>query len=441
MTPVARGTVVAPPSKSHAIRALICAALGATRGDGSPEERYNVVAFARGPLPDDVVAAVGALRALGFDVDVADRAGAAEVRVRPEPGGIPNPTATLDLGGSATALRLFAAVCSLGPGPYTLTGNAQLRRRPAGAIVEALRALGVTVHGAGAADVGAAALQPPLVVSGGPPRGGEVALDASQSSHVVSALLLIAEVLPAGLRIRAKGLVASRPYIDLTVSVMRSCGADVAERDGAWDVGPTGGYPRAGRIDVEGDWSSAAFLLAAGAATGGDVRVEGLNPDSAQADRRIVSILGDFGAAAWPVDGVPRGLGDLEWPVDVDLGDAPDLAPLFGALACLVPGTSRVRGAGHLRIKETDRIAEVVRCAQALGCVAREFPDGFEVTGPATRGATINPAGDHRLAMAFAVAGLVVPGTRIADPECVGKSYPAFWQDLAKLTGVAAGGP
>lgn len=427
----AQGTVVAPPSKSHAIRMLLCAAL--QHGIGT-----TTVRAARGPLPDDVVRTAGALRSLGWDVtwgrDAVDVTG---------DGALPlAATAEADVGGSATALRFLAAVCALGPGPYTIGGSPQLLRRPAGAIVQALRSMGVSVKGECGGSDGP---RPPLTVSGGPARGGEVLVDAADSSHVVSALLMIGPMLAGGLSVRASGDVASRPYIDLTVRTMRRWGATVEDLGDRWAVaaggydwfGAPGGDP--GRDDgrIEGDWSSAAFLLGAGAASDGAVAVAGLDVASPQADREIVQILRAMGADADLVPGGARCTGRVSRPIDVDVRGCPDLAPLIGALACLVPGTSRVRGAAHLRIKETDRIAEVVRCARALGCAAEEHADGFSITGAATRGADIDPAGDHRLAMAFAVAGLAVPGTRILDAACVAKSYPAFWDDLRALVGDA----
>jgi 3-phosphoshikimate 1-carboxyvinyltransferase len=438
---VARGTVVAPPSKSHAIRGLICMAL-AIRGDESEYASENLSVIPGG-LPEDVLQAASAVRDLGWDVDLS-RDWEVVLHTDFRRDAVPRAGASADVGGSATALRFLTAVAALGPGPCTISGSPQLLRRPAGSIVAALRALGVTIDGVTGAD---GVLRPPLVVSGGPPRGGDVAVDASSSSHALSALLLIAPVVHGGLRIRTGPVIASRPYVELTIETMRNFGVEVEETSDGWRVaadpsdGPQG-YPSAidrhTAFNIEGDWSSAAFLLAAAAATGGDVTIEGLNRRSVQADRRVLDVLTALGAGALVTNRGVRCTGCVSRAVEVSLSDAPDLAPLVGALACLVPGTSRVRGAAHLRIKETDRIAEVVRCARAWGCEARELPDGFEITGPAKHGATIDPAGDHRLAMAFAVAGLAVPGTRIADPGCVAKSYPAFWQDLAALTGDAS---
>jgi len=426
--------VEAPPSKSHAIRALICGAL-AVYEDGAPDELQLVLGETR-RWPEDVLALADALGDLGWEV--CDRPGGG-LSVRTSGGGVPCGAGSANVAGSATALRFLAAVCALGPGPYTITGSPQLLRRPAGAIVPALRALGVSVKGECGGGEG---VRPPLVISGGPPRGREVVVDASESSHVVSALLLIAPLLPEGLKIRTTGAVVSRPYIDLTVRTMRhEFGAAVEERSDGWDVAHGSYEPAEVWFAAERDWSSAAYLLAAAAATGGDVVVSGLDERSPQPDRRIVEVLAAFDALVHRSrDGI-RCRGRISRPVDVDLSEAPDLAPLVGALGCLVEGTTRVRGAAHLRIKETDRIAEVVRCARALGCAAEEHPDGFEVTGPAKHGATIDPAGDHRIAMAFAVAGLAVPGTRIADPDCVAKSYPTFWQDLEALVGPTGDAP
>lgn len=388
----------------------------------------------RGPFPDDVLRTADCLRALGRRVDVTEDSVRTDGR-----GDDAGPRflagARLDAGGSATALRFLAALCGLFAGPTTIGGSPQLLRRPAGAVVGALRSLGVSVHGAcGGAD----GARPPLVVAGGPPRGPDVTIDASASSHAVSALLIAASLLRDGLVLRASGAVASRAYVDLTVAVLRDFGVTIEVQDRAWRVPPGGDGPsRDAAYAVEGDWSSAAFLLGAAAATGGDVAVDGLDAASLQPDRRILDVLREFGCAAAARDGRVCVTGRASRPVDVDLGGAPDLAPLVGALGCVVAGTTRVRGAAHLRTKESDRISTVVAAARALGCAAEEADDGFSVTGPAVRGGAIVTAGDHRIAMAFAAAGLAVPGTRIAEPACVSKSCPTFWQDLGALVGPA----
>ena len=405
----ARGRVTAPPSKSHAIRLVVAQAVAE---EGCFHPKHDP------PLGDDVARALSVGWGRG-------------------------PGSAWDLGGSGTAYRFFCAVAALKPVPRLLTGDASLRRRPMDEIVDAVRSLRVTVEPTIGPDGAAYA---PIVVSGGPPKNNRVVVSARTSSHALSALLLVGPAIAGGLEIRTKGPVASRPYVDLTTWTMRSCGIEVDERDGEWRV-PPGRYdfPYEHVEDDEpvlriiGDWSSAAFPLGAAAASGGDVEVTGLEWDSPQADRRFVEILGEFGAEVErTADGV-RVRGRDARPLDVDLGESPDLAPLVGALGCIATGTTRVRGAAHLRIKESDRIAAVVGAARELGCAAKSTRDGFEIVGPARHGGLIATHGDHRMAMAFAVTGLTVPGVVIDDPRCVAKSYPGFWDDLAALTSGTSG--
>jgi len=411
---VARGRVTAPMSKSHAIRALVCAALA----DGTSTLRGLSRCDA-----DDIRRTIDALRTLGFEIN-GDRVTGAD-------GAIPNPEVELDLGGSGTAIRFLAAVAALGSGPTTLTGDASLRRRPLDSIVLPLRSLGVTVRA-----VDSTRLCAPLVVVGGPPRGEVVEVDTSETSQARSALTLIGTVLPRGLGIRTTGANVSDKYFWMTDEVITAFCRQRHEsivRPG--ESVKLGGY-RGRDLAIEGDWSGAAFPLAAAAVSGGDVVVTGLNYDTLQADRRALELLGEFGAdVGFPFDQeeLTTVRGNDRRPLDVDLRDAPDLAPLVGALGCVADGTTRVRGAAHLRLKESDRIATVVAAARALGCDARELPDGFEIVGPAKHGGLIETKHDHRIAMAFAVAGLAVPGVVIDDPACVAKSYPGFWEDLARL--------
>lgn len=433
----ARGVAQAPASKSHAIRALLCAALADGVSDLAGLSRCGA---------DDVLRAVGALRSLGFRVE--------GDRVTGAGGKIPSAAATLDLGGSATALRFLAAVSALGTGPTTLTGDASLRRRPMRSTAESLAALGARCRGAG--DAGAPL--PPLVVTREGPASRVAVVDASASSHPLSALLLAGAALPEGLAVVARGLVASRPYVDLTAWTMRQFGVEVepttwaealsraalalraelralegrVPRGASVHLVPGGGY-RAADVTLVGDWSSAAFLLAAAAVTRGDVEVSGLEWDSPQADRRIADLLRAFGADVERTASGVRARGGASRPLDADLGESPDLAPLVGALGCVAAGETRVRGAAHLRAKESDRIAAIVAAARALGCSAEERPDGFAIRGPATREAVVVTRGDHRIAMAFGAAGLALPGVRVDDRACVAKSFPGFWDALERL--------
>jgi 3-phosphoshikimate 1-carboxyvinyltransferase len=226
----------------------------------------------------------------------------------------------------------------------------------------------------------------------------------------------------------------SLPYVDVTERVLSEFGVAV-RRDGlGWTI-PSGGHE--GReLTVEGDWSSASYLLAAAAITGGRVAVTGLSPASAQGDRRLVTILRDIGCEILVSDGAIEVRGGPRWSgFDLDLGDAPDLVPTVAVLAAFGTGESRIRGVGHLRYKESDRLERIAANLGDLGRSTRVIDDRIEIPPPAGPlvGARIRTAGDHRIAMAFAVVGLAVDGVSIDDPSCVAKSWPGFWDELAKL--------
>ena len=421
---VARGVVEAPPSKSHSIRLLVA---GALCPRGAHIQRLG--------LADDILHVLDVVHALGFPVEIRNPRGALfDVVVAP---GMPLPdriaAGTFDLGGSGTGLRLVIALCALGTGPFVLNGDASLHRRPVGSVLGALRSLGVEARAIGADG------RLPVSIAGGMPTGGaRVTVDATRSSQSVSALLMLGAALTNGLTVDVRGPLVSAPYVDLTIEVVRAAGGTVEvsgdPRSPTYEVG--GEYGELD-VDVEGDWSAGVYLLAAAAATGGRVEVHALRDASSQADRRFVDVLRAFGAEVEVGPDAILATGRVVRPVDVDLADSPDLAPLVGALACLVQGRSRVRGAAHLRLKESDRIAATVDNARRLGFQAEEHEDGFSIVGgeraPLRRREPIDPRSDHRIAMSFAVAGLGLEGVEIAQPGCVAKTYPEFWSDLTGL--------
>jgi len=405
-----RARVAAPPSKSVTLRALVAAALA--RG----------VSVVRRPLPcDDTDAMVLGLRQLGTAVEEMVP-GTISVR-----GGAPGRVeGTIDCGAAGAVIRFLAAVAALGRGKVVLDGLARLRERPVGPLVEALRSLGAEVACERAEGF------PPLRVGARGLRGGSVTLDASASSQFLSSLLLAGPCMESDLDVRVGGPLASAPYVELTAEVMEAFGATVERPSPGRFRVPRTGY-RAAEFTVEGDWSSAAFLFAAAAVAGGSVTVEGLREDSHQGDRAIAGLLERMGCAVERAGGLVTARGAPLRAIDADLGATPDLAPALAVVAAFARGTTRVRGGAHLRLKESDRIASVTRALGALGIVARERPDGFEVEGGRPRGGVIDPEGDHRIAMAFALAGLAVPGVRVRNPECVAKSWPGYFQVVAGL--------
>ncbi|MBI4569628.1 MAG: 3-phosphoshikimate 1-carboxyvinyltransferase, partial [Planctomycetes bacterium] len=340
-------------------------------------------------------------------------------------GRVPAASGELFVAGAGTAMRFLTAALALGRGPYRIDGDARLRQRPIAPLALALRALGAGVE---FADDGE---RPPLVVRG-PLRGGAVTVTGAVSSQFLSALLLAAPCAPGGAAIEIEGPLVSRPYVDMTLAVMAAFGAG-----GRWEtasrlvVPPGGAGYTAAEYHVEPDASSASYFLAAAAVTGGEVTVEGIGRDSIQGDARFVDVLEAMGARV-DQNGVETrvhgpAVGAALRGVDVNLAAMPDTAPTLAAIAPFAASPTRVRGCASLRLKESDRIAALVAGLARLGVQAEATEDGFIVHPGAPHAGEIDPRGDHRLAMAFALVGLRVPGVRVREPECVGKSFPGFW--------------
>lgn len=402
-----------PGSKSLTNRALVVAALarGTSRIEGALEA-------------DDTEAMAVALLGLGATVE---RDPATDSLVVEGLGGPPGSgPAELDVRLSGTSARFLLPVLALGPGPYRLDGGAPLRRRPMGPVIDAIRRLGATVDEQGEPG------HLPVVVRGGDLRGGEVAVAADLSSQFVSGLLLAAPLVPGGLVVRTTGEQVSRPYLDLTVDVMRAFGGRVEEAEGAFHVA-AGGYD-ARAYAVEPDASAASYFFAAAALTGGRVRLRGLDRTSRQGDLAVVDVLARMGAAVVDGDGWTevRGTGALRG-VDVDLSDLPDMAQTVAVVAARAEGPTRIRGVGLIRHHETDRIAAVVTELRRLGVGAEEHDDGFTVVPAPVRPGRVRTYDDHRMAMSFALLGLVVPGIEIDDPGCVAKTFPDFFEALDRL--------
>ena len=403
-----------PGSKSITNRALVCAALA----DG--KTTLTGALFA-----DDTEAMVGAVRALGAEVDCDP--GAAIMRVRGTAGAVGGaPDIVIDARMSGTTGRFVAPVAALSEHSATIDGHPQLRARPFGDLADALRRLGVSVE----FPSGDGSL--PMRIQG-PIRKRMAHVAADRSSQFLSGLMLAAPAVPLGMWLPVVGSVVSQSYVEMTAAVMEAFGASVRVEPAFVRV-TGGGYRSVERFAVEPDASSASYFMAAAAVTGGTVRIEGLGAGSIQGDTRFAAVLESMGAAvdqdrsATTVTGGPlRG-------VDVDLADMSDTAPTLAVVAALADTPTRVRGIGFIRGKESDRIAAVVAELARCGVEARELEDGFEVVpGAAVTGTRVRTYDDHRIAMAFAVLGLVVPGMEIENPGCVAKTFPGFYKALDGL--------
>ncbi|MDE2017754.1 MAG: 3-phosphoshikimate 1-carboxyvinyltransferase [Hyphomicrobiales bacterium] len=405
LTPPGRplvGAVAPPGSKSITNRALLLAALAAG------ESRLT------GALKsDDTRHMATALGAMGVTVEEPDATGfvvVADSRLRA-------PAAPLFLGNAGTATRFLTAAAALVDGEVTLDGDAHMRKRPIGPLVAALRALGVEIS----APTGC----PPVTVSGrGGFPGGRVEIDAGLSSQYVSALLMAAPRARGPVEIALAGPdIGARGYVDLTLAAMRAFGASAARvGEGAWRVQPTG-Y-RACDFAVEPDASAATYLWAAQALTGGAIDLGVPARDFTQPDAKAYDLIAAF----------PR------LPSTIDGSQMQDAVPTLAVLAAFGAAPVRFVGIANLRVKECDRVSALAkglaRIAPGLG---REEGDDLVVTPaalaapPADARARIDTRDDHRIAMAFALAGLRLPGIEIENPDCVAKTYPGYWDALASL--------
>jgi len=402
------GRVQAPPSKSVMIRAVAAASLA----DGVSEIRNP--AFC-----DDALAALGISGALGARIVCSEKT----VKIK----GHGRPVKTvLDCGESGLCLRLFAPVAALGKKEITLLGQGSLKTRPVGMIEGPLCELGV--------DCRSQAGFPPLIVKG-PLRGGRASLNGSVSSQFLTGLLTSLPTCPGDSELTVSKL-KSRPYVDLTIEVLSKFGVSVGW-DKTRDIFNIKGGQRfePQKYEVEGDWSAAAFLLVAGALAG-RITVGKLAGDSCQADKRVLDVLKAAGAKVSSRDSeVSVEAGDLR-AFDFDASDSPDLFPPLAALACFCDGLSTIRGVYRLRHKESDRAKALVEELSRIGAHLEIRGNVMRIQGGRPEGGVIHSRGDHRMAMAGAVAGLRAGhGVRVEGSGAVAKSYPRFFEDLASIGG------
>ena len=399
--------VTVPGSKSYTHRILIASALS----DGECRILNPL-------LSEDTRLTMQALRQMGIHVDDKSKD---QIIVSGNSGMLKPCADRIFLGNSGTSMRLLAAVAALGQGKFTLTGTDRMTERPIQDLIDALVQLGVRIrskHRNGC---------PPVEIIGGKLSGGSVNINCRTSSQYLSALLLIAPYTDKGLEILVTEGPVSRPYVDMTVDVMDTFGIPVS-REGyeRFKVAGRQTY-RAGEYTVEPDGSQAGYFWAAAAICGTEIKVKGITADSRQGDVKFANLLATMGCN---VTTEPDGITVCGSPLsaaDVDMGDMPDMVPTLAVVAAFAEGSTIIRNVAHLKAKESDRLVSVVNELVKMGIDARCSTDELIVTGGKPRGAEIETYGDHRIAMSFAVAGLVTPGTFIQDENCVEKSFPEFW--------------
>jgi len=404
------GTLYAPSSKSLTNRLLVIAALA-----------EGTSALSRVLESDDTAAMTSGLSALGARIeDVGGITKVTGTSGRPVAGG-----PVLNAGLSGTTLRFLAAVALLARGTVVIDGEEPLRRRPIAPLIEALRATGAEVRTDGG--------RPPLRISGHGLRGGRLRVDASASSQFATALLLVGPYADDDLIVEVEGL-RELGYVHLSVGAMARWGASVSEEvPGRFRVSARAPYVSRAET-IEHDASAAAHLYALAVATGGSVTVANAF-ETAQPDGALVEVLAAMGARC------SRGFGGTTIErrgeltgIDVDLGAMPDQLPTVAALATLARGDTVIRGVEIARGHESDRIEAVATELRRLGARVEEAQDGLVVHGGAPlHGGRVDTHRDHRVAMALTALGAVVPGVELGDPGCVAKTYPAFFDDVARL--------
>lgn len=327
----------------------------------------------------------------------------------------------------ATTARFLPTLVAAGHGTYRFDASAQMRRRPLLPLSRALRDLGVDLRHEETEG------HHPLTVRASGVEGGEVVLDAGQSSQYLTALLLLGPLTRRGLRIRVTDLV-SVPYVEITIAMMRAFGVEVA-REGNVFVVPPGGY-RATTYAIEPDASTSSYFFAAAAVTpGAEVTVPGLGTGALQGDLGFVDVLRRMGAgvSVTPEGTTVRGTGELRG-LTVNMRDISDTMPTLAAIAPFADGPVRIEDVANTRVKECDRLEACAENLRRLGADVAVGPDWIEIRpGAAGTGAEIKSYGDHRIVMSFAVTGLRVPGISFDDPGCVRKTFPGFHEAFAAL--------
>ena len=402
-----------PASKSVANRELVLSALAAGTS------RLQLGSLDPG---DDVRAMREALVRLGYGVEQDDQG---TITLKGGAGTVPAPAAAIDAGDAGTVARFATALAALGSGPTTIDGSPQLRTRPLAPLLAALRDLGATVDGE----------RLPVTVSG-PAHGGAVEVPGSHSSQFASALLLVAPALREGLRLQIKGPLVSAPFVELTIAALAARSVAV-ERTSPYAYAVAPQVVKARDIRIPGDVTAATYPTAAAAILGGEVTVENVDArerSGTQGDVRFFALLEQMGCSVARRGGsvTVRRSGTL-FGIVADLRDCSDVFPTLAAVAACASTPSELLGVAHTRLQESDRIAAVAAGLRALGALVTESADGLRIVPRPLHAGAVDAAGDHRIAMAFSILGLEVPGVAIEGSEVVAKTFPDFYRMLKDL--------
>jgi 3-phosphoshikimate 1-carboxyvinyltransferase len=377
-------------------------------------------------LSDDTLYTINACRLLGADIELkGDRLKIIGTggRIKVADG------QKIFAGNSGSTIRMIAPMAALSQTKVILDGDSRLRQRPMGDLISALESLGISARSLGTNGC------PPIEIQGGDFERAEVNIRGAVSSQHISALLMIAPYTKEGLSIRVANELRSRPYLDITLDVMRAFGVEAVNKDYKQFLVKGGQKYQARRYRIEGDYSSAAYFLAAGAIDGRPVTVKNLNNNSVQGDRYFLNILEQMGCSVeHQKEQLTISRKKELSGVNIDLGDYPDLVPTVAVVAAYAGGKTKITNIGHLRFKESDRLKTTTAELAKMGIKADVSDNAMVIYGGKPRGAEIEAHNDHRLAMSLAIAALFAEGdSTINGAEAVTKSYPKFFADLKRL--------
>ncbi|MGT1693747.1 3-phosphoshikimate 1-carboxyvinyltransferase [Salmonella enterica subsp. enterica serovar Winslow] len=419
LQPIARvdGAINLPGSKSVSNRALLLAALACGK-----TVLTNLLDS------DDVRHMLNALSALGINYTLSADRTRCDITGN---GGPLRASGALELflGNAGTAMRPLAAALCLGQNKIVLTGEPRMKERPIGHLVDSLRQGGANI------DYLEQENYPPLRLRGGF-TGGDIEVDGSVSSQFLTALLMTAPLAPEDTIIRVKGELVSKPYIDITLNLMKTFGVEIANHHYQQFVVKGGQkYHSPGRYLVEGDASSASYFLAAGAIKGGTVKVTGIGRKSMQGDIRFADVLEKMGATiTWGDDFIACTRGELH-AIDMDMNHIPDAAMTIATTALFAKGTTTLRNIYNWRVKETDRLFAMATELRKVGAEVEEGHDYIRITPPAKlQHADIGTYNDHRMAMCFSLVALSDTPVTILDPKCTAKTFPDYFEQLARMS-------
>jgi 3-phosphoshikimate 1-carboxyvinyltransferase len=374
---------------------------------------------------------VDAWKQLGLALD--HNKPACEIELEGSGGKLPQQQAEIFSANSGTTIRFLTAALSACEGHFKLDGVARMRQRPIADLLVALRQLGADVISLNESDDRC----PPVEIRSKGLRGGTAKVAGNISSQFLSALMMAAPMASGPVTLVVEGELVSLPYVEMTAAVMREFGATVSgSGSGPFVIDGSIGY-RGTDYAIEPDASAASYFWAAAAITGGQATVEGLNRNALQGDVKFCEVLQQMGCSVNYRDQEVEVLGGSELKgVDVDMSQISDTVQTLAAVAMFAKGPTTVRGVAHNRVKETDRISDLARELMKLGAKVDEFEDGLRIHPPESiQPGEIDTYHDHRMAMSLALVGLRQSGIIIRDPDCTSKTYPNYWQDLAKFSG------